>query len=253
LASSDPKRSVNDVLGRPSPTDPSKPATLPIPGQSTTTISANIEPDKHAAEAPDELMLDDETPSACKHHRVANPPPQINPIPTNTGGTTGSPPTKSSCSTSLVSPIEVEETNSVAQPTMITNNSTTETATNTRSYTKAIGFNLDDSSPTAQQSLTRAFNAVLTRKHTLFVKIMFPTTASKTDPTKTARAQLMKYMNMILAVDNSAILYRWEQKFATESDTCLKPSALPTTLTGLQNFAFQFRPNAEGGDCWCSI
>jgi hypothetical protein len=116
------------------------------------------------------------------------------------------------------------------------------------------GVNPDGSAQTAtRKKLARVFAASLARDNTLFIKIMFPTTASNTDLTKTARAQLMDYIHMVQAIDETALLYRWEQKAATKADACIKPTALPTTLTGLQSFTHQFKPNADGGDCWCSI
>jgi hypothetical protein len=58
----------------------------------------------------------------------------------------------------------------------------------------------------------------------------------------------MNYLIMIQEVDEMALLYRWEQKSATEADACLKPAALPTSLTGLQSYAYD-----NGGDCWCQL
>jgi hypothetical protein len=82
---------------------------------------------------------------------------------------------------------------------------------------------------------------------------MFPTDANPKDPVKNARNQLLEYFNMLLAVDATAILYKWDKDNDLAADACLKPMALPTTLTGIQSYADQFRPNAEGGDCWCNL
>jgi hypothetical protein len=69
------------------------------------------------------------------------------------------------------------------------------------------GVNPDGTAQT-RKKLARVFTAALSRDHTLFIKIMFPTTASKSDPEKTACAQMMDYINMIQAIDETAILYR---------------------------------------------
>jgi hypothetical protein len=106
---------------------------------------------------------------------------------------------------------------------------------------------------TIQTQLANVFSATMARKHTLFIKIMFQTTASKNDPTKTARAQLMEYHKMLQAIDETAILYKLEHFNVTKADACLKPTALPTTLTGLQSYADSLCPSADGGDCWCNI
>jgi superoxide dismutase len=88
---------------------------------------------------------------------------------------------------------------------------------------KGVGFQSHDeirvetsttdgtSTSTTTKQLSRVFTASLARNHTLFIKVMFPTAASKHDPTKTARAMLMEYFNMVQTIDETAVLYRWEQ------------------------------------------
>ena len=101
--------------------------------------------------------------------------------------------------------------------------------------------------------LASVFHLSVARGNTLFIKVMFPYDANPTDPVKTARAQLMEYFRMLLSVDDTTILYKWNKDKDLGSDACLKPSALPTTLTGIQSYADQFRPVKEGGDCWCNL
>jgi hypothetical protein len=103
------------------------------------------------------------------------------------------------------------------------------------------------------RKLAGVFQGTMARKHDLFIKVMFPTDSNPRDPVKNARAQLLEYFKMLIAVDATAILYKWDKEKDLAADACLKPNALPTTLTGLQSYADQFRPNAEGGDCWCSL
>ena len=103
------------------------------------------------------------------------------------------------------------------------------------------------------RSLAGVFQGTATRKHDLYIKVMFPTDTNPKDPVKNARNQLAEYFKMIIAIDAHAILYKWDTAKDLTVDACLKPSALPTTLTGLQSYADQFRPTAEGGDCWCSL
>jgi hypothetical protein len=64
------------------------------------------------------------------------------------------------------------------------------------------------------------------------MKIMFPTTASKKILTKTSWAQLMNYriVNMIQTINESTILYQRKQKSATEVNTFIKPTTLPTIV-----------------------
>jgi hypothetical protein len=63
----------------------------------------------------------------------------------------------------------------------------------------------------------------------------------------------MEYHKMLQAMDKTAILYKWEQSNVTKADACLKPTALPTTVTGHQSYADSLCPSADGGDCWCNI
>jgi hypothetical protein len=101
--------------------------------------------------------------------------------------------------------------------------------------------------------LAGIFQGATARKHDLFIKVMFPTDTNPKDPVKNARNQLLEYFKMLTTVNATAILYKWDKEKDLAVDACLKPNALPTTLTGLQSYADQFRPNAEGGDCWCSL
>ena len=53
--------------------------------------------------------------------------------------------------------------------------------------------------------------------------------------------------------DPTTILYHYKQTYKEEKDACAKPSALPTTITGIQQFMYGFRPASEGGDVWGNV
>jgi hypothetical protein len=231
-----------------------------------------MEPDKLATAIQDIRMCDANDPLASKRGSddIANDPvDETIAKPVNERGKSGSPPDKRSRAHPISPPDEEEETMTTpnAPPLNLADDTTALVDNRTGpTYAKAVvGFTTHDEvraertnpdgsvKSVTTKSLARVFSAALARNHTLFLKIMFPITPSKTDPTKTARAQLMNYIIMLQEVDETALLYRWEQKSATEVDACLKPAALPTSLTGLQSFAHQLRPNTDGGDCWCQI
>jgi hypothetical protein len=240
-----------------------------------------MEPDKLATAIQDIQMHDADDPPASKRgsNDIAddladNSTNASIAKPVNERGKSGSPPDKRSRAhpVSLISPPNDKEeamTTPNAPPLNLADDDDTTAPTETPTgftYAKAVvGFNSHDEvqaertdpdgsvKSVTTKSLAGVFSAALVRKHTLFLNIMFPTTPSKSDPTKTARAQLMNYIIMLQEVDETALLYRWEQISATEADACLKPAALPTSLTGLQSFAHQFRPNTDRGDCWCQI
>jgi hypothetical protein len=109
------------------------------------------------------------------------------------------------------------------------------------------------SKPGASKQLSGILKATNTKCHALFIKVMFPTEPSSKDPVKTARAQLIEYFKMVKFVDDDAVLYKWDKNADLGADACIKPSALPTTLTGIQSYANQFWPKSEGGDCWCEL
>ena len=111
----------------------------------------------------------------------------------------------------------------------------------------------DSTKQPAGTKLASVFHSSMTRKNALFIKVMFPYDANPKDPVKTARTQLMEYFQMLTSVDAATVLYKWNKDKDLGSDACLKPSALPTTLTGIQSYADQFRPVKEGGDCWCTL
>lgn len=275
-SSTAPKRSVNDVLGRTDKTT-IPPADDRTHADDQPTLSTDMEPNKLATAIQDIQMHDADDPPASKRgsNDIAddlddNLTNASIAKPVNERGKSGSPPDKRSRAhpVSLISPPNDEgeaTTTPNAPPLNLADDDNTTAPTETRTgftYAKAVvGFTTHDEvraertdtdgsvKSVTTKSLARVFSAALARKHTLFLKIMFPTTPSKSDPTKTARAQLMNYIIMLQEVDETALLYRWEQKSATEGDACLKPAALPTSLTGLQSFAHQFRPNTDGGDC----
>ena len=105
------------------------------------------------------------------------------------------------------------------------------------------------------KNLASVFTAAASKEtqNSVFIKVMFPVDSNPKDPVKAARSQLIEYFKMVQSVDSSAALLKWGKDTGTASASCAKPKDLPTTLTGLQSFADQFRPKPEGGDTWCSL
>jgi hypothetical protein len=105
------------------------------------------------------------------------------------------------------------------------------------------------------KNLAGVFTAAMSKpkSNSVFIKAMFPINVNPKDPIKAARSQLIEYFKMIQSVDGSASLLKWGKESGPMSEACAKPTALPTTLTGLQSFADQFHPKPEGGDTWCSL
>lgn len=111
--------------------------------------------------------------------------------------------------------------------------------------------------PSTSKSTKKQLSTILKssnrKQHSLFIKIMFPTEATTKDPVKVARTQLVEYFKMLKFVDDDAVLYKWAAERDLGAEACIKPSALPTSLTGIQSFANLFRPKPEGGDLWCDL
>ena len=119
---------------------------------------------------------------------------------------------------------------------------------------KTVRFNpISQVKPASRKALASVFTKSMARTHCLFVKIMFPSKASPKDPASACRAQLIEYFQMLISIYDSAILYKWDKEADLEADACLKPTALPTSLTGLQSYANQLKPTPEAGDCWCNL
>jgi hypothetical protein len=105
------------------------------------------------------------------------------------------------------------------------------------------------------KNLASVFTAAASKEkqNSVFIKVMFPVESNPKDPVKAARSQLIEYFKMVQSVDSSAALLKWGKDTGTALESCAKLKDLPTTLTGLQSFANQFRPKPEGGDTWCSL
>jgi hypothetical protein len=178
------------------------------------TLSTDMELDKLASKIQDIQMRDADDPPASKHssNKVSD---ELTDKLTkasstklvNKRGKTGSPPDKRSRadSVSLVSPPNDKEdaTTTLSEPKETPSGPT---------YAKAVvGFRTHDevraesAGPDGEGKLVTTKS--LDRKHTLFIKIMFLTTASKSDPIKTAQAQLMDYISMLQEIDETALLY----------------------------------------------
>ena len=82
---------------------------------------------------------------------------------------------------------------------------------------------------------------------------MFPLEVMPKDLVKVAQTQLLGYFKMIQLVDTTAVLIKWNSKTDLDLVVCLKPSALPSTLTGLQAYANQLHLQPEGGNTWCNL
>ena len=73
------------------------------------------------------------------------------------------------------------------------------------------------------------------------------------DATKESREFLKRFMETMIQIDPTAIVYKWRQSSPEEKDACPLPTQLPTTITGIQSFMSGFRPKPEGGAMWGSL
>ena len=89
--------------------------------------------------------------------------------------------------------------------------------------------------------------------HMIFIHAMFPVLEAHKDHVKSAQSHLMEYSKPIHMVDPSAALLKWGKEMDLDSDACLKPSNLPSTLMGLQAYASNLHPTTNGGSTWCNL
>jgi hypothetical protein len=110
---------------------------------------------------------------------------------------------------------------------------------------------------TVNQRLAPVFVSSNVRTHALFIRMKLPipdhTAKPNPDATKEARESLKLFMDTMVQIDPTTILYRWQQTNPEEKDACVRSTHLPTTITGLQAFMNGFRPRPEGGAMWGSM
>ena len=117
----------------------------------------------------------------------------------------------------------------------------------------------DDGSTYASvaQRMAPVFASSNTRAHSMFMRVKLPIPdhgqRHNTDATKESREFLKRFMETMIQIDPTAIVYKWRQTSPEEKDACLLPTQLPTTITGLQSYMSGFRPKPEGGAMWGSL
>jgi hypothetical protein len=104
------------------------------------------------------------------------------------------------------------------------------------------------------QHLAPVFVASNVRTHMLFIRMKLPipnhTAKPNSEATKEGRESLKLFMETVIQIDPTAILYKWQQSKPDERDACVRATHLPTTITGLQAFMNGFRPKPKGGAMW---
>jgi hypothetical protein len=107
---------------------------------------------------------------------------------------------------------------------------------------------------TVTQRLAPVFVASNARTHMLFIRMKLPipdhTAKPNPDTTKEGRESLKLFMETMVQIDPTSILYKWQQTKPDKRDACVRSTHLPTTITGLQVFMNGFRPKPEGGAMW---
>jgi hypothetical protein len=110
-----------------------------------------------------------------------------------------------------------------------------------------------DSTSAIRKQLAPVFSSTSKRKKSIFLKVRLPVDKNPKDPTAAARLKLKELGELFINQDPSAILYRYKQTCSDEKDACTKLSSLPTTITGIQQFMYGFRPAQDGGDVWGNL
>jgi hypothetical protein len=120
--------------------------------------------------------------------------------------------------------------------------------------TEIVDAVMDDSMTftTVTQRLALVFVASNACTHMLFIRMKLPipdhTAKPNPDATKEGSKSLKLFMEMMVQIDPTAILYKWQQTKPDEWDACVRSTHL--TITGLQAFMNGFRPTPEGGAMW---